>query len=129
MGSNLPDIVWNNFDLKLTDDGINLNFVFEMENPTIARLDIPEINFGIGVNLVDFVRISLSPIVLNHGINEMNLEIGIKFAQLDEHAGQAFGDLLNGNHLTVNGPIALKHAKFAEQISSEFKFGKFYLYN
>lgn len=125
MGSNLPDLVWNNFDLEMTDEGINLNFVFEIENPTVATLDIPEINFGIGVNLVDFVRISLSPIVLNHGINEMNLEIEIKFVQLDDIAGQAFGDLLNGNHLMINGPIALKGAKFAEQISSEFKYGRF----
>lgn len=124
LGSNLPDIVWKNFDLKMSDDGVNLDFLFEFENPTVATLDIPEINLGLGVNLVDFVRISISPIVLKHGINEMKLEIGIEFVQMDDSTGKSLGDLLNGAHLTINGPIILKGASFAEQVSTDFKLGK-----
>jgi len=127
LGSNLPDIVWDNFDLKMADDGINPSFLFEIENPTIATLNIPEISFGIGVNSMDLMRLSISPIVLDHGINEMKLELGIQFMQMDDNTGHSLGDLLNGDHWTINGPIILKGAKFAEEVSNDFKFSNLFI--
>ena len=112
LGSNLPDIVWEDFDLKMSDDGMNFNFMFLLENPTVATLNIPAVSFGLGVNLVDFIQISISPIVLDHGINEMKFEIGIKFMEIDT----PLGDFLAGGPLSINGPIVLKGASFAEQI-------------
>ena len=124
MGSNLPDIVWEDLDLDLNDDGMKFNLEFEMENPTIVTLDLPEITLGFGVNLVDFLQVSISKIHLGHGMNEMNFEIGIKFVEVYENTGNALGDLINGSPLSIHGPIILKGASFMENVSSDFKLGK-----
>ena len=116
IGSNLPDIVWETFDVKMTDEGMNLNFFLEIENPTIATLNIPEISFGVGVSKSELVRVALSPIILNHGINEMKFEIRVTFDKIGKDVGASIGDLLKGFGLNIHGPLVLKGASFAEKV-------------